>query len=360
MQARGSTQYPLRSRSWHWINNKFGTRYVCVTICKEPTCRAIACVEIYSPSATPCRERRGVQNKSTELIFVEHEKGKKGKHQQRVIDVEMGSFNSPVFGTNGGMWKECKLCLSNLADKLSRKSGESYASAISWLRTRISFEILRSVYTFVPASRTPFHKNARWLFRRFCSFSFLEDRVYYLGNFFYHYNDNKNFNISLKQKEKSLTKLPVTQSVQSPCLGLHSALLYISRYKLTFVTNSDFYLVHSIVTRVPFQRHNSKIDYLEWENTCISILHSSNPDAWSQAWNIVTQPLPQELHFCGHETKKWKEINIWPWLEVGSCSNKRRDQYLRENREINDKRNPLYTLTTMNNIFHERFITVPH
>ena len=56
--------------------------------------------------------------------------------------MEMGSFNSPVFGTNGGMWKECKLCLSNLADKLSRKSGESYASAISWLRTRISFEIL--------------------------------------------------------------------------------------------------------------------------------------------------------------------------------------------------------------------------
>ena len=90
------------------------------------------------------------QNKSTKLIFVEHEKEKKGKHQQRVIDVEMESFNSPVFGTNGGMWKECKLCLSNLADKLSRKSGESYASAMSWLGTRISFEILRSVYKFVP------------------------------------------------------------------------------------------------------------------------------------------------------------------------------------------------------------------
>ena len=81
------------------------------------------------------------------------------------------------------------------------------------------------------------------------------------------------------KKEKSLTKLPVTQSVQSPCLALQTALLYISRFKLPFVTNSNMYLVHSIVTRVPFQRHNSKIDYLEWENTCISILHSSNPDA---------------------------------------------------------------------------------
>ena len=32
------------------------------------------------------------QNKSTELIFVEHENEKKRKYQQRVINVEMGSF----------------------------------------------------------------------------------------------------------------------------------------------------------------------------------------------------------------------------------------------------------------------------
>ena len=68
-----------------------------------------------------------------------------------------------VFGTNGGVGKERKLFLSNLADKLSRKNGESYASAISWLRTRISFEILRSVYTCVRGSRTPFHKNVDFL-----------------------------------------------------------------------------------------------------------------------------------------------------------------------------------------------------
>ena len=73
------------------------------------------------------------QNKSTESIFMGHEKEKKRKYQQRVIDVEMGSFTPLVFGTNGGTGKECKLFLSNLADKLSRKNGESYASAISGL-----------------------------------------------------------------------------------------------------------------------------------------------------------------------------------------------------------------------------------
>ena len=62
------------------------------------------------------------QNKSTELIFAEHEQEKKGKHQHRVIDVEMGSFNSLFFATNGGMWKECKICLRNLADKLPERT----------------------------------------------------------------------------------------------------------------------------------------------------------------------------------------------------------------------------------------------
>ena len=38
-------------------------------------------------------------NKSTELIFVEHEKEKKRKYQQRVIDVEIESFTPLDFGT---------------------------------------------------------------------------------------------------------------------------------------------------------------------------------------------------------------------------------------------------------------------
>ena len=37
------------------------------------------------------------QNKSTESIFVAHEKDKKRNYQQRVIDVEIGSFTPLVF-----------------------------------------------------------------------------------------------------------------------------------------------------------------------------------------------------------------------------------------------------------------------
>ena len=101
------------------------------------------------------------QNKSTELIFAEHEQEKKGKHQHRVIDVEMGSFNSLFFCHEWRNVERMQNLPAQPSGQTSRKNGESYASAISWLGTRTSFEILRSVHTCVPGSRTPFYKNAR-------------------------------------------------------------------------------------------------------------------------------------------------------------------------------------------------------
>ena len=78
--------------------------------------------------------------------------------QQRVLNVEMESFTSLVFGTNGGMGADCNCFLKRLAEKLSEKNEEPYHITITWIRTLLSFEILRSVHTCVRGSRTPFHK----------------------------------------------------------------------------------------------------------------------------------------------------------------------------------------------------------
>ena len=40
-------------------------------------------------------------------------------------------------------------------------------------------------------------------------------------------------------------------------------------------------------------------------------------------------------------------------MKTCSTRSKRRDQYLCDNRETNDQRNPFYALSTMNNIFHD-------
>ena len=44
------------------------------------------------------------------------------------MDVEMGTSTPLVFGTNGGMGLDCQNCLRTLANKLSTKNNEPYAS----------------------------------------------------------------------------------------------------------------------------------------------------------------------------------------------------------------------------------------
>ena len=76
----------------------------------------------------------------------------------------MGSFTPLVFRTNGGMGADCNCFLKRLAEKLSEKNEEPYHITITWIRTLLSFEILRSLHTCARGSRTPlnnlkFHKG---------------------------------------------------------------------------------------------------------------------------------------------------------------------------------------------------------
>ena len=58
--------------------------------------------------------------------------------------MEMGSFTPLVFGTNGGKGADCDCSLKRLAEKLSEKNEEPYHITITWIRTLLSFEILRT------------------------------------------------------------------------------------------------------------------------------------------------------------------------------------------------------------------------
>ena len=78
------------------------------------------------------------QGKYTAMIFKEQENEKR-KYNQRVMDVEMGTFTPLVFGTNGGMGLDCQNFLRTLANKLSTKDNKPYTSVFSWLRIQLSF-----------------------------------------------------------------------------------------------------------------------------------------------------------------------------------------------------------------------------
>ena len=56
------------------------------------------------------------------------------------------------------MGTEFQRFIKSLAEKIAQKDGEPYHFVITWLRTVLSFEILRLVHACVRGSRTPFHK----------------------------------------------------------------------------------------------------------------------------------------------------------------------------------------------------------
>ena len=70
----------------------------------------------------------------------------------------MGTLTPLVLGINGGMGKECQLFLKHLAETIARKDGEQY-TVITWLRTLVSFELLRSVHARVWGTRVPFFRK---------------------------------------------------------------------------------------------------------------------------------------------------------------------------------------------------------
>ena len=57
------------------------------------------------------------------------------------------------------MADECLTYHSRLAELLSAKKKESFAKTISWVRAKVSFEILRSALPCLRGSRTPRRRN---------------------------------------------------------------------------------------------------------------------------------------------------------------------------------------------------------
>ena len=72
------------------------------------------------------------------------ENDKKCPYLSRVLEVEQGTFAPLVFTTTGGMSEECQCYHSHLAELQTVKKQESYVSNIAWIRTQVSFAILRS------------------------------------------------------------------------------------------------------------------------------------------------------------------------------------------------------------------------
>ena len=93
------------------------------------------------------------KHKTTEQVYVHHEREKKRMYNQRVLQIEKASFVPLVYSTTGGMGAECTKFHKRLAEKIALKKGEDYANVMNHIRTRIRFCLLKSVLVAVRGER---------------------------------------------------------------------------------------------------------------------------------------------------------------------------------------------------------------
>ena len=91
--------------------------------------------------------------KDMEQIYKAHEMRKMKKYNNRIIQVEKGTFTPLIYSTNGGWGPQATRYHKRLAEKLSQKRGEDYAAIMCYMRTRIRFSILRSTLIAVRGER---------------------------------------------------------------------------------------------------------------------------------------------------------------------------------------------------------------
>jgi hypothetical protein len=115
--------------------------------------RVFADVRVFYPSA-PRQLSTSLQQ-----LHKNHEQEKRRCYNERIIQVEQGTFTPLVFTTSGGMSKECARFYARLASLISEKRGESYAITTSWLRCQLSFCLLRSAILCMRGTRSTFFRH---------------------------------------------------------------------------------------------------------------------------------------------------------------------------------------------------------
>ena len=74
-------------------------------------------------------------------------------YNDRILQVEKGSFSPLIFSTTGGMGPECTRFHKRVAELISEKKGEQYCDVVNHIRTRIRFSLLKSVLVAVRGER---------------------------------------------------------------------------------------------------------------------------------------------------------------------------------------------------------------
>ena len=82
--------------------------------------------------------------KSLDAVFRSNEKSKKQAYNNRVIQIEHGTFTPVVMSSFGGFGKETSRFVSKLVQKMAEKKDIEASQVANYIRTKVSFELVRS------------------------------------------------------------------------------------------------------------------------------------------------------------------------------------------------------------------------
>ena len=92
-------------------------------------------------------------NMDLERAYVHHENIKKRNYRERVLNVEHGSFTPIIFSTTGGAGPETTRHHKRIAQLIALKRKDEYSSVMQYIRTRLRFNLLRSILVAVRGER---------------------------------------------------------------------------------------------------------------------------------------------------------------------------------------------------------------
>ena len=111
--------------------------------------KAFLDIRVFNPLAKSHVKR------SLDAVHKSHEAAKKREYNQRILQIEHGTFTPLVFSSLGGMSVECSRFYKQLNEKLAIKRDVALSTSMSFLRVTLSFSLLRSTLLCLRGSRSP-------------------------------------------------------------------------------------------------------------------------------------------------------------------------------------------------------------
>ena len=93
----------------------------------------------------------------TRPYLPDNESEKRRDYDQRIREIEDGSFTPLVFTTAWGMGPAATVVHKRLASMISIRNNQPYSRILNWLRCHIGFSLIRSAIMCLRGARSSYH-----------------------------------------------------------------------------------------------------------------------------------------------------------------------------------------------------------